>query len=643
MIVSSSCNDVYMETSSEQSPTLRSSMLLRMLVLQIAFISSLFSSAICSTTSELTTDAKSLIGKKFDYIIVGAGNAGLVVANRLSEDPRINVLVIEGGGDTRKDINVFKADEQYAFNQKSPIHSYNYYTTPQIGGEMKLEWYGRGLGGSTTVNGQVWNAPSRQQLNQLEALGNKGWSFDDLLPYYIKAQDYHPPSKKLQREFGVTFDSAVHRKGGPATISHPNITFSGPPQQAFVKAVKSALTIKPAKDLQSGVNDGVAFVAQTLYPNTNLTRMSSATAYYSPIEGKRPNLTILLKTRAIKIVWKKRKGSKKLKAVGVVVQHSPDGEKLTMRASREVILSAGSIRSPQLLELSGVGDKTILSEIKVPQKINLPGVGRNLAEQCQVGINAPNKNRSWRGIGASSSIAQPKANQIFANVTEVQRYVKMHLKEWAQEQVDAGAATHQKAVLRQYKLIYNSIFKGKTPTTELFFGNGFLADNSGLSISVYTLTPLSRGFTHANSSDPWASPVVNPRFWTVPFDMDVEVASLSAAKKIFATREMLSVMNGTRSSPDCNCTRDSIEEYAYFRKYIISSFGILDHAVGTCSMLPRSDGGVVDAKLKVYGTSNVRVIDASILPMQLSAHPQATIYALAEKGADLIKAAAKRH
>lgn len=187
-------------------------------------------------------------------------------------------------------------------------------------------------------------------------------------------------------------------------------------------------------------------------------------------------------------------------------------------------------------------------------------------------------------------------------------------------------------------------------------------NESALSMSVYTLTPYARGYTHANVSDPWANPEVNPRYYTVPFDMDMEVASLRAGKRLFNTTELRRVSadpakpvpenddkssgvdkkpdadNGDdtsgdkppplplgASSPDCNCTANTVEEYAFLRSHVIESFGILDHAVGTCSMMPRAMGGVVDSRFRVYGIDNLRIVDASVLPMQISAHPQATV------------------
>jgi choline dehydrogenase len=590
--------------------------------------------------TELTEDVQSLRSQIFDFIIVGGGTAGLVVANRLSELKDVRVLVIEAGQDTREDINVKRANETYGFNQESPVHSHKYITTPQIGGGNKLEWFGRGLGGSSTVNGQVWNGPSKEQLDSIGHLGNDGWSFRDLLPYYIKAQNYNPPSEEVAR-LGVTFNPHVHRQGGPVSLSHPPVTFSGPPQIAFVKGLKSALKVNAAEDLQSGDNDGVAFVAQTIYPDSDLQRVSSATSYYSPIEGKRPNLTILLNHRAIKIQLDDQKDENgNLKATGVVVQSAADSEEITLSTKGEVILSAGSIRSPFLLEHSGVGDKAILDKIEVKQMIDLPGVGKNLAEQCQVGVNAKNKNPAWKGDGASSSIAQPTAKHIFANVSQVAKYVDENIGQWAKEQVDAGAAVNVDAVIKQYKMIAHSIFKGKTPTTEFFFGNGFWGgQGADFSISTYTLTVFSRGYTHAISKNPWEAPEVNPRFWTVPIDMDLEVASLIAAKKVFASSEMLAVMNGTLSTPNCSqAEKGSTEEYSCFRDHVIKTYGVLDHAVGTCAMLPLNDGGVVDAEFKVYGTSNVRTVDASVLPFQISAHTQATVYASAEKASDVIKA-----
>ncbi|PWN35965.1 alcohol oxidase [Meira miltonrushii] len=584
------------------------------------------------------SDPTPINGATFDYIIIGAGNAGMPLANRLSEDSSKSVLVIEAGGDVRYDDTVRIANETYGDNKKNPDHSWIYPAVMQIENTKPDVWFGKGIGGSTNVNGQVWNAPSKAQVEAIAKLGNDGWSWEDLLKYYKRAQDYHPPSAELAADPGVTYDPEVHNSGGPVTISHPNITFVPQTQSVFVKAVKTALGMDRAQDLQSGDNVGVAFVAQTIHPNSTLQRVSSATSYFTPIENSRSNLVILLKSRATKIIWDDSANGTDAKAIGVEFQQYQGGQTFTAKTRGEVILSAGAMRSPFLLELSGVGDPRRLSTIGIAPKVNLPGVGLNHIEQYQVGTGAPVLNISWHGFGASSSIAQSNAIQLFGkNVTEVESYVRSKHATWAQDQVNGGAAYNVEGIMKQYELMTDGIFSNQVPIGENFFGNGFWGPLSSLSMSMYVLTPYSRGYVHAISSNPWSDPVFNPRFFTVPFDMDMEVAHLRSARKIFNTTEMQSIMYNTTFSPLCNCTLDSAEEYGFLRSHAIQSYSTLDHSVGTCSMMPKEYGGVVNSKFMVYGTQNLRVVDASIIPMQLSAHPQATVYAIAEKAADIIK------
>ncbi|CAO1622359.1 unnamed protein product [Sympodiomycopsis kandeliae] len=584
------------------------------------------------------TDPAQIDGLTFDYIIVGAGNAGMPLANRLSEDHSKSVLIIEAGGDIRNADTVRVANETYTANKENPDHSWIYPAIPQIEGSKPDVWFGKGIGGSTNVNGQVWNAPSKVQVDAFGKLGNQGWSWEDLLEYFKKAQDYHPPSRELAENPGVTYDPAVHNAGGPVTISHPNITYVPQTQSVFVKAVKTALGMNRAQDLQSGHNVGVAFVAQTIHPASPLQRVSSATSYWTPIEDKRNNLVISLNSRATKIVWGDSTQGQEAKAVGVEFQQTQGGQTFTVKTDGEVILSAGTMRSPFLLELSGVGDAKLLKDIGVDSKVDLPGVGRNHMEHYQVGVSAPVANLSWHGFGASASIAQSSIEQLMRhNVSDVEKYVRsMHAK-WAQEQVDAGAAVNVEGIKKQYDLMTDGIFSNQVAVGENFFGNGFYGPDSALSMSLYVLTPYSRGYVHAISSDPWSVPEFNPRFFSVPFDMDIEVAHLRSARKIFETKDMHTIRNGSAISPLCNCTLDSSDEYDFLRTYAIQHYSPLDHSVGTCSMMPKEHGGVVDAQFKVYGTKNVRVVDASIIPIQVSAHPQAVIYAIAEKAADTIK------
>lgn len=592
-------------------------------------------------------DASLIDGVTFDYIIVGAGNAGMPLANRLSADQGKTVLVIEAGGDIRDHETVRIANETYTANKQNPDHAWIYPAVPQIEDSKVDVWFGKGIGGSTNVNGQVWNAPSKSQVEAIAALGNEGWSWEDLLGYFKRAQDYHPPSAELIESPGVTYDPRVHNADGPVTISHPNITYVPQTQSVFVEAVKTALDMDRARDLQSGDNVGVAFVAQTIHPNSTLQRVSSATSYYTPIENRRPNLTILLNSRATRIVWKdcaqapqknERRGeAASVEAVGIEIQQAQGGQTFTARTRGEVILSAGSMRSPFLLELSGIGEAALLKKIGVTPKVDLPGVGRNHQEQYQVGVGAPVANLSWHGFGASSSIAQSSIRQLMgSNESEVEELVRSRLATWAQEQVDAGAAVNVEGIQKQYQLMTDGIFSNRVPIGENFFGNGFYGPDSALSMSLYVLTPYSRGYVHAASNDPWSVPTFNPRFFSVPFDMDIQVAHLRSARRIFNTSEMHSIMNGTVISPLCNCTLDSTDEYAFLRSYIVQKYSTLDHSVGTCSMMPRELGGVVDSKFLVHGSENVRVVDASVIPIIPSSHTQAIVYAIAEKAADTI-------
>lgn len=487
---------------------------------------------------------------------------------------------------------------------------------------------------------------------------NRALTWDRLLKYYKKAQNLNGPSRELAT-MGVTFDNDVHHRGGPVDICFDDIMFSGPPQVAFVKGCLRALGLPKIRDSQAGNPNGVFYVPATVYQHRNLKRVSSATSYLSPYEKIRPNLTILVGWRGTRLDWsqqqqkdskpssKKHNGQQKgsaklLRAAGVDVRAEKDGPMYTIFASKEVIVSAGTIQSPLFLELSGIGSPTILNKIGQAVVIPLPGVGTHMTEQCQVGISANVKDRRWRGQGASSSIAQPNMAQLFPrNISAFAAYVEANVKRWASEAVEAGAAVDKDALVAEYKLMARGLFRRKWAASENFFGNGFFGDESDLSSSVYTLHPFSRGFTHVKSIDPFDLPIVEPRYWTADIDVDMEVGGIQAAVKVFNTPEVLSVRElGTPVLPEINATTLAPfggSEYAFWRNHILSTYGALQHAVGTCSMKPRQHGGVVDGNFKVYGTANVRVVDASVIPMQMSAHTQASVYAFAEWASDIIK------
>lgn len=478
--------------------------------------------------------------------------------------------------------------------------------------------------------------------------GNPSLNWETLLRYYKRAQNLKGPSRKLAN-MGVSFDPKVHQSGGPVDICFDDIMFSGPPQEAFVRGCKRALGLSEIQDSQSGNPNGVFYVPTTVYQHQNLRRVSSATSYLSPCENDRPNLTILLGWRGTRLEWSDDQHDKRgdptsslHRAAGVEVQAEKDGSAFTVFASKEVIVSAGAIQSPLFLELSGIGSPEVLRGIGQALLINSPGVGKHLTEQCQVGISAKVLNRDWRGQGASSSIGQPNMAQLFPqNISAMASYVEANIERWASEAVDAGGATDIDSLVAEYRLMARGLFERKWAASENFFGNGFWGNDSDLSSSVYTLHPFSRGFTHARSTDPFDLPIVDPRYWTAEIDMDMEVGGLEAATKIFDTPEVMAVRHPqTPMLPEINAT--TLEpfggsRYAFWRNHILSTYGALQHAVGTCSMKPKQSSGVVDTRFKVYGTENVRVVDASVIPMQISAHTQASVYAFAEWASDIIK------
>ncbi|KAJ9480057.1 Pyranose dehydrogenase [Pseudozyma hubeiensis] len=623
----------------------------------VALTSFVLLSLSSTVSAGIVTDASSISNNAYDYIIVGGGLSGLTVANRLSSNSSVKVLVVEAGNDDRNNADIYDVDNYgAAFSTDMTFH---FDTVPQVGGHAKTPLGGRTLGGSTSINGAAWNRASKAQYDALGSLVNStdgGWSWNGLLGYMKKSERFVAPNQD-QQNLGARYDASVHGTSGPLEIAFSQIRntngrrsigsaisqwkrmYTGPQQAAFIRAVGETLGVQHVDDQCSGQANSVAYTPNSI--GVNGRRTSSASAYYTPVQN-RENLTILTGTMAKNLLWDAATSNNALRSSGVVVQQGHDGTQIRLVANKEVILAAGALNTPVLLQRSGVGAKSDLNAIGVDQKVDLAGVGKNLQDQTMTTIGS-RANVDYSGGGPAATIAMPNIQQIMSNATDVRAYINSNLDAWANQLLSQGHIATKSSVLAQWRSAISLIFDQQAPVVELFFDTGYPSNSYGL--DIWTLLPFSRGSIRATSQNPYDSARIDPNYFGLPIDMDMQVASLRAGRRVLKNSNLKSLTYNGETTPGFSLIPDGTYSgrYSRWRDWILGNtpnggtgFSAVSHQLGTAAMGSRANGGVVDTKFKVYGTSNVRVVDASVMPVQVSAHLSATLYGVAEKAADTI-------
>ncbi|KAK4675024.1 hypothetical protein QC764_000190 [Podospora pseudoanserina] len=575
----------------------------------------------------------------FDYVIVGGGTAGLVVANRLSETPTVRVAVIEAGGDERNNPNVTLASGYITMAAYNTPIDWAYQTVPQPGvNNTPLTYHqGKAIGGTSAINGMAYVRSNQADLDAWERLGNPGWNWASLYPYSMGAENFTFPGPGLQAS-GVTFDAAVHGYSGPIHTGYGsalgNMTLMPAVQDAWEE-----LGLLPNVDTGRGKNRGVSANPLTLEPGLPSIRCDSARAYWYPVED-RPNLKII-KGTARRLVWRKNNKpcSKKANTATGVEYLDEDGQAVVLSATKEVILSAGSLRTPLVLESSGVGNQGILKRLGIPVVVSLPGVGENFQDQ---GNNIVFYNTTANATGAVVSQTWASPADVFgSDLADIANSTRNELPRWADLIVsasgDAGALLNRSAVEAVLRAQHDLVFgdsEGATTLVEFVttaFGNGMLMSQH------WTLFPFSRGSVHLASADVSKinEPRIDPRFNLVDFDITAQTQAAKLAARLGKT-DALGPLVSERIRPSLDILPENATD-AQWREFIKTTLDVDHHIVGTAAMMSRDLGGVVDPELRVYGTANVRVVDMSVIPLHFSGHPVATLYAVAERAADIIR------
>ncbi|OAR01561.1 hypothetical protein LLEC1_04682 [Akanthomyces lecanii] len=569
--------------------------------------------------ASLLTDPKDVAEKKFDYIIAGGGLTGLTVAAKLSENPRIEVLVIEKGfyesntGPTIEDPNRYGEIFGTTVDQ-------NYLTVPLINNRTDNIKSGKGLGGSTLINGNSWTRPDKVQIDSWETVfGNKGWSWDSIFPYMNQAERARAPNA-AQVAAGHHFDPKCHGFNGTV---HSGPRDNGKPWSPLMRALMnttSALGVPTQVDFNCGHPRGVSMIPNNLLEDQ--VRADAAGEWLLP-NYRRQNLKVLTGHVVGKVLFDQKAAG--LKAIGVNFGTNK-AVHFNAYAKHEVLLAAGSSISPLILEYSGVGIKSVLAKANVTQLLELP-VGINMQDQTTTTVRARS---TLAGAGQGQAV-------YFANFTETfgedaayaAELLNTKLDQWAEETVAHGGFHNVTALKIQYENYRDWLLHEDVAYAELFM------DTSGkINFDLWDLIPFTRGSTHILSSEPYLWQFANdPKFFFNELDLLGQAAATRLARRLQNSGAMASYFDG-EVVPGHKVPNDAT--LGQWAEYVKDNFRANWHAVGTCSMMARELGGVVDAEAKVYDTRGLRVIDGSIPPTQVSSHVMTIFYGMALRIAESV-------
>ncbi|KAG5725377.1 Choline dehydrogenase [Termitomyces sp. T112] len=590
-------------------------------------------------------DAQEFASLDFDYLVVGGGTAGLTVASRLSENSKILVGVIEAGDLHVKD-SLVDVPAYIGLAAGNPAYDWNLVTVPQesIGGRVMQATRGKILGGSSALNFLAWTRAPKDEYDSWNSFGpSAGWTWQGLLPFFKKSASVFLPQMNPfagSDDSAEGFDPEYVGFNGPINTSF-NEFYPDPVPVYFNTLTSMGISINA--DPESGNTTGLSNCRSSIDRTTG-SRSYAVTGYHC-LAAPRKNYRVLVNAQATRIVFNSTSG-KYIKATGV--EFNSSFGILTAKVKKEVILSAGAYKTPHLLELSGIGNQTLLARLGVQSVVNLPSVGENLQDHYSVlgqyqlkpgfltfdelSKNATfateqavlyNETRSGM-LAASNSMVAFLPIQSYANESEIQSLLS---------RLDASTRTPRSALQSaQYAIQRDWLRTGSVPATELLLFSGSLGvtpeDQRFITIAAAGLHHLSRGSVHINSSDPLSPPQIDPKWLSNDYDVQFMLRAMKFVLQIGNTSPLVDIIQA-RSLPAMDAETDT-----ELIEYIKSTGGSSQHPMGTAAMAPRDMGGVVDSTLKVYGTSNLRVCDASIFPTSLGTHLQATVYAIAEKLAD---------
>ncbi|KAF8311457.1 alcohol oxidase [Clavulina sp. PMI_390] len=595
-----------------------------------------------------TATLEDVTSEVFDYVIVGGGTAGLALAARLADNHNVTVAVIEAGGHQVHTYGSIMLSAQFGREHRNEALAWQHKTTFQPNLGREVPWArGLGLGGSTSLNFLIFHEPPKVDLEAWENLGVEGWGWDTTHKAVKRATTFHPPTPEDAERLGWKFKEEEFGSHGPVHLSMSKITTAGEDKirDTFLN-LGARMNDNPAGGDLNGWNS----FPSTIDPKNN-TRSFGALAYFL-MKQNRTNLKILTRATARKVIFKE--GSGDLEAEGIEFDYN--GAVHTVKAKREVIISAGAIRSSALLEHSGIGNKDILEPLGIKTLINNEAVGENVQEHA-IGSVSWETNKEKYGLESLESMLNKdyamqnvalhkegkglfltQINNIgwfpLQHLTSPERMAELISKEEARIAQDlADPKKNRPGLKEQYEQQLQLLKDPKAVECEYLCVPAFMpapeggadSNKSYVSLVCGLNHPFSRGSIHIKSADPLVDPSIDPRYFDHEFDLELLVEMYKYGRKLAQSEPLKSIIV-QEMNPGPNVVTDE-DIKASIRKDLSTTW----HTVGNCAMLPRDKGGVVDNSLKVYGTKNLRVCDISVLPLHVASHTQSLAYALGEQ------------